>query len=112
MLLFIVGNAYSLTNDQYNTIYSDSSDYSCSAYPPWFIFDKSAEKCQCGDRLGGRVNCDNAIKKVYIYHCYCMTYDDILGTIVGACMTNCFVKNQSHGSLCDQYANDPVFMQL
>ena len=70
---------YSLTNDhdRYNT--SGSSDFSCSAYPPWFIlnFDKSAEKCQCGDQLGGRINCDNA---VYINHCYCTTYNDILGT--------------------------------
>ena len=40
-------------------------------------FDKSAEKYQCGDQLGGRINCDNA---VYINHCYCTTYDDILGT--------------------------------
>ena len=94
MLFFIVGNTLSLTtfDDRYNT---SKNDYSCSTYPPWFTYDKFTNRCQCGSDLGGIVNCDNANKKVYLKYCYCMTYDDHLGTIAGACMTNCFMKNQS-----------------
>ena len=59
---------------------------------PLAIFDNTTEMCQCacGDGLDGIVNCDNAQEKVYIDSCYCMTHDIHLGTIAGACMTNCF----------------------
>ena len=93
MLFLVVSNALSLTSDHYNT---GESNCSCTTYPPWFIFDKTAEKCQCGSRLGGIVKCDNANKEVYIDHCLCMTHDKHLGIIVGACMTNCFI-NESFG---------------
>ena len=94
LLFFIVGNTLSLTtfDDRYNT---SENDYSCNTYPPWFTYDKPTNRCQCGSDLGGIVNCDNANKKVYFQYCYCMTYDDHLGTIAGACMINCFMKNQS-----------------
>ena len=94
LLFVIVGNALSLTtfDDCYNT---SENDYSCSTYPPWFAYDKSTDRCQCGSDLGGIVNYDNANKKIYFEYRYCMTYDGHLGTIAGACITNCFMKNQS-----------------
>ena len=85
LLFFIIGNALSLTksNDHYNV---SENDYSCDTYPPWFTFDKATEKCECGNRLGGIVNCDNEDKRVSISSCYCMTHDVHLGTTAGACM--------------------------
>ena len=102
LLFVIIGNTLSSTNDCYD---NDEKNYSCNTFPPWFTFDKAAEKCQCGSRLGATVICDNANEKVYIDHCYCMTHDDHLGTIAGACMTNCFIKKPSLGDYYELPSN-------
>ena len=65
-----------------------------SACPPWFIFDNATQQCECGDDIDG-VKCDIQYKRVYISNCFCMTHDDIQGTVAGACMINCFINKQN-----------------
>ena len=75
-------------NNQYSVVVPENT----SICPPWFTYNNSSGECVCGDELNGIVSCDNEGKKVYILQCYCMTHDEKLGTIVGHCFTNCFVK--------------------
>ena len=72
---------------------------------PWFIYNKSSGECVCGDELNGIISCDNEGKRVYILYCYCMTYDEKLGTTVGFCFTNCFVKESK--TKCKVYVKVP-----
>lgn len=59
--------------------------------PPWFIFNNTTSQCECGSSLGGRVNCNDDYKTVYIINCNCMTKDDHLGVSVGSCFINCYL---------------------
>ena len=86
LLFSVVNPALSSTTDYNN----NTTTITC---PPWFIFDKATKECQCGSDLGKIIVCDNKYKKVYITACFCMTYDDIQGTVAGACTTNCFSKS-------------------
>ena len=46
--------------------------------------------CECGDNLGGVVNCDPSTLEVTILVCHCMTYSNIFNTtVVGHCIFNC-----------------------
>ena len=65
-----------------------------SACPPWFTFDNATQQCECGDDID-EVECDNQYKRVYISNCYCMTHDNIQGTVAGDCITNCFISKQN-----------------
>ena len=67
-----------------------------SICPTWFIFKNITELCECGDDLDGIVTCDGKQKKVYVINCYCMTQDNLIGTAVGTCSTNCFIGKSDH----------------
>ena len=46
--------------------------------------------CECGDNLGGVVNCDPSTLEVTILVCHCMTYSNVFNTtLVGHCIFNC-----------------------
>ena len=49
-------------------------------------------RCECGDRLGGLVECDDKSLDVHLSVCYCMTrYEEDPNTIVvGACAYQCY----------------------
>ena len=49
-------------------------------------------QCECGERLGDLVECDNISFNVLLAMCYCMTrYEEDLNTIdVGACAYQCY----------------------
>ena len=51
----------------------------CAGCPPWTLPYSSAEdnttQCQCGDSLGGVVDCNNETLHVSVLHCYCTTYN-------------------------------------
>ena len=76
--------------------------------PSWFIYNKSTEQCECGSSVGGRVNCNNVYKTVYIINCNCMTQDDHLGVAVGSCFTNCYLgKSNSSFEMYYQLPSNP-----
>ena len=52
--------------------------------PPWFIYNETTSKCQCGNDLGGIVKCNDkeGAQENAIMDCYCMTHDEKLGTVV------------------------------
>lgn len=87
---------YVIHSNEHITILSPNS-VEC---PTWFAFNNSTKQCECGNELGGVVHCDQGRELVYIIDCYCMTYDNQLGIIVGSCSTNCIVSpsNTSFGS--------------
>ena len=62
-----------------SSIHYGTNESNC---PPWFIYNSTTEKCECGNSLGGVVNCNSEYKTVYIINCYCMTQDDHLGVAV------------------------------
>ncbi len=67
------------------------SDLGPDICPPWFIYNETTSKCQCGNDLGGIVKCNDkeGAQENAIMDCYCMTHDEKLGTVVGSCEYNC-----------------------
>ena len=108
-LLTIFHDAQSLQrgyhDDHMFNQYYGTNESSC---PPWFMYDGTTKQCECGDSLGGLVNCNSEDKIVYIINCYCMTQDDLLGVAVGSCFTNCYLgKSNSTFEMYYQLPNNP-----
>ena len=58
--------------------------------PTWFFPDPSSNgTCICGDDIDGAVRCNNSTKEAAILSCYCMTYNESTGPVVGICFYNC-----------------------
>lgn len=68
----------------------------------WSTYNSTTRQCECGNSLGGVVNCNSEYKTVYIINCYCMTQDDHLGVAVGSCFTNCYL-GKSNSTLVMYY---------
>ncbi len=85
VVLIYSGNG-SLDNSE--SFVSDPSNDTC---PPWFIYNETTSKCQCGNDLGGTVKCNDkeGAQENAIMDCYCMTHDEKLGTVVGSCEYDC-----------------------
>ena len=96
LLLTILHESQSLL-EEYHDIHTSSHHYGTneSNCPPWFIYNSTTKQCECGNSLGGLVNCNNEYKTVYIINCNCMTLDDHLGVAVGSCFTNCYLGNSN-----------------
>ena len=63
--------------------------------PTWFFPDSSLNNtCQCGNDIEGAVKCDNSTKEVSILPCYCMTYAESTGPVVGTCFYNCINRKK------------------
>ena len=61
--------------------------------PTWFFPDPSSNgTCRCGNDIHDAVRCNNSTKTASILDCYCMTYDKLMGPVVGACFYNCEKK--------------------
>ena len=58
--------------------------------PTWLFPDPSSNAtCICGDDIDGAVRCSNSTKEAAILSCYCMTYNESTGPVVGICFYNC-----------------------
>ena len=58
--------------------------------PTWFFPDPSSNgTCRCGNDIHDTVRCDNSTRETSILDCYCMTYDNFTGPVVGTCFYNC-----------------------
>ena len=54
--------------------------------PTWFFPDSSSNgTCRCGDDIHDTVRCNDLTKEAAILDCYCMTYNESTGPVVGAC---------------------------
>ena len=52
--------------------------------PPYRHSENST--CECGNNLSGQVECNMTTRHIYLYYCYCMTYDSASGnTFAGYC---------------------------
>ena len=61
-----------------------------SPCPTWFFPDPSSNgTCRCGDSVHDTVRCNDSTKETFILDCYCMTYNESTGPVVGACFYNC-----------------------
>ena len=69
---------------KYNVASTQSNNASC---PPWF--EPSNGTCKCGKTVHDIVKCDETPQKSSVLDCYCMTYNESTGTVVGACFYNC-----------------------
>jgi len=67
-----------------NSVSAQSNNVSC---PPWFAPFNGT--CKCGNSIDGVVKCDEALQESAILDCYCMTYSETTGTVVGPCFYNC-----------------------
>ena len=55
----------------------------------WFFPDPSLNgTCRCGNDVHGIVRCNDSTKEAFIRSCYCMTYNESTGPVVGACFYN------------------------
>ena len=58
--------------------------------PTWFFSDPSSNgTCRCGNDIHDTLRCDNSTRETSILDCYCMTYDNFTGPVVGTCFYNC-----------------------
>ena len=65
-----------------------------SICPTWFYPDPSSNgTCKCGNDVHGAIKCDDSTKEVRILDCYCMTYNNLTGPVVGPCIYNCIHRN-------------------
>ena len=67
-----------------------------SSCPAWFLPDNDSNGCSCGSSLGGLVDCHDESLEVLLLACYCMTCDEELGLVVGACSYNCFYETSTY----------------
>ncbi len=86
------------------------SDPGYDTCPPWFIYNETTSKCQCGNDLGGIVKCNDkeGDQENAIMDCYCMTHDEKLGTVVGSCEYNC----EYHKDKNAKYNKDILYRPL
>ena len=79
------GSCNERANNQWST---QSRNVSC---PPWF--EQSNGTCKCGKTIHGIVKCNDTLQESSVLGCYCMTYNELTGTVVvGACFYNCMRK--------------------
>ena len=70
---------------------------SSSSCPPWFFPDPSSnDTCRCGKSVRGAVKCNETLQESSILDCYCMTYDESTGVVVGPCFYNCVNIPKGH----------------
>ena len=50
----------------------------------------------CGDDVHGLVRCNDSTKQAFIRSCYCMTYNESTGPVVGACFYNILQPTPIH----------------
>ena len=63
---------------------------SSSPCPPWFFpYPSSNDTCRCGESIHGAVKCNEILQECAILDCYCMTYNESTGVVVGPCFYNC-----------------------
>ena len=68
--------------------------------PTWFFPDPSLNNtCTCGNDIGGAVKCDSSTKEVFILSCYCMTYAESTGPVVGTCFYNSVRREKIEAAL-------------
>ena len=74
--------------------------------PTWFFPDPSSNgTCRCGDDIHDTIRCNDSAKEAAILDCYCMTYNNFTGPVVGACFYNC-VHSALNDSLYDLLPSD------
>ena len=78
--------------------------HSCSGQcPVWTTYNRTAGKCECGDRLNGVVHCDPDTRKISLIQCYCMTYNEEANvSVVGPCIFMCSNRNLDRLN-CDRF---------
>ena len=87
---------------QAKTITTTASNQTCG---PWFIFNSNTSKCQCGNDLDSIIKCQdgNNNQENAVIGCYCMTHDEEIGTVAGACFYNCKYCRSAHKSDVNYY---------
>ena len=65
--------------------------------PTWLFPEPSSNgTCKCGDDVHGSVRCNDSTKQAFIRMCYCMTYNESTGPVVGACFYNILQPTPIH----------------
>ena len=63
----------------------------------WLFPDPSSNStCRCGDDVHGIIRCNDSTKEAFIRSCYCMTYNESTGPVVGACPYNLLRPTRTH----------------
>ena len=71
-------------NQKCNSVSVQTSNPVC---PPWF--ESSNDSCKCVKSAGSIVKCNELLQESAVLECYCMTYNESTGVVVGACFYNC-----------------------
>ena len=78
--------------------------------PTWFLPAPNGT-CKCGDNVHDTVRCNDSTKEVRILDCYCMTYNNLTGPVVGPCIYNC-IHHHSKKSMKLYFPVTPILEQL
>lgn len=57
--------------------------------PPWMFLRANSSSCECGADINKAVQCDSSENKVSILRCYCITYSEVEGPVLGRCLVGC-----------------------
>ena len=70
--------------------------------PTWQFYYVKNDTCLCGPSLNGIVKCNATTNETLILDCYCISYNESQGEVVGACFFGC----------ARQMETDPVYTAL
>ena len=58
--------------------------------PPWLVHSPSNNgTCECRNTFKDIIRCNESLQESSILDCYCTTYDESTGTVMGACYCGC-----------------------
>ena len=87
---------------------SDLSPMDNQSCPTWMTkTNTSDEACQCGEIVHAAVKCDSTQQQAYILDCYCMTYDETDGAVVGKCFYRCAASHSKVDTIYHLLPKDP-----
>ena len=85
-------------------ILSSSDNQSC---PTWMVRKETDKPCQCGKNISTAVKCDSIQQQADDLDCYCMTYDETDGAVVGKCFYRCASKIDNQDTIYQLLPKDP-----
>ena len=82
---------------QQTTDARNASSVTQSSCPTWFWPDSSDNfTCKCGNNIHDAVRCNKSTHETSLLDCYCMTYNESTGPVVGPCFYNCIHPSLKH----------------
>ena len=95
LLLTVIVNA--VLAEQTTDAGNNASSVTPNSCPTWFRpYSSGNATCRCGHDISDVVRCNETTHETTLLDCYCMTYNESTGPVVGACFYNCIHHTLKH----------------